>query len=215
MAKGEDWRKSSRGQSKRDIWARGKGTTTTRRQGKGTTSRTTYAGGTKVAGKTGEHATKKYNPKAKAYKAGSNVLDREKRGKYKDSFKTRADDPRNWEFHYKEPGKNARGTRGGKGGDGRQTRSNPRSDARRTAERAAKQSGQGIYDVREIQYNTAGIKATTKQAGRDAKAKGGGGGFGSTKVAQNLQAQKNVATRRGGGGSGPFDAAKPKKRGMG
>jgi hypothetical protein len=167
-----------------------------------------------VAKKTGEHAQKKYAPKAKTYAAGSNALDREKRGKYKDSFKTRADDPRNWEFHYDKKKSVGRGRSGGKGADQNRQSESKFAGSKRYAERQAKRTGQDIYDIREIQYNTAGIKSDTKQAGVDAKAKGAGR-FGSTKVAQNLQAQKNVATRRGGGGAGPFDAAKPKKRGMG
>jgi hypothetical protein len=149
-----------------------------------------------VAKKTGEHAQKKYAPKAKAYAAGSNALDREKRGKYKDSFKTRADDPRNWEFHYNEKKSIGRGRTGGKGEPRRQGTESKHAGARRYAERQAKRTGQDIYDIREIQYDTASTKGQTKQMGKDSKAMGRAGGFGSTRVAQGVEAAKQKSNRR-------------------
>ena len=159
--------------------------------------------------------------------AGSNTLDREERGTYKDTLKTRADDPRNWEFHYSEPGRQAAKNTKGEQVSAAGMTSRARGKAKSAATRAARLSGQSIYDVREIQFNTAGIKAGTAQASKDSKA-AGVGRFGSTRTATNLAAQKSASNRRGaaktagnvttaarGKPTGPFDAAKPKKRGMG
>ncbi len=182
------------GQSAMDIWARGKGTRVTTGRGKGQGSKMVYAGGTKVADKTGENAVDKYKPKAKTYASGSNKLDRAKRATFDESIAgSRADDPRNWEFHFKDPGKQVGKTTKGETVSAAGMTARARVGARSRAERDAKWTGQSVYDVRKIQYGTAGVVADTEQAGADAKAKGN---FGSTKTAQNVAAQKMLSNRK-------------------
>jgi len=186
-----------------DEWARGKESTVKVGRGKNSTTRKVYGKRGGVAEKTGAGE----KGRTKAYAAGSNVLDREKRGTYADAIAggSRADDPRNWEFHYKEPAKGAVGTSRGKG----EGRTNPRADARSKAQRAARETGQSVYDVKSIEYETAGIQQKTAQSKADRKALGGGRAQ-TSRAAQNVTAQKQMAKRRAGGGqaqrgSGPFD----------
>lgn len=150
--------------------------------------------------------------KVKTYAAGSNVLDREKRGTYDEQIAggTRADDPRNWEFHYK-PGYGG----GGKDSTRAERAARSRSRGMATAKRAAAQSGKQIYDIKKLEYETVGIQQKTAQSKLDRKA--GGGSRGTSKAAQNVTAQKQMAERRRGRGSaqrgaGPFDDTKTKSR---
>jgi hypothetical protein len=151
--------------------------------------------------------------KDKPFVAGANILDAQgkstKRKSFSDYLKStgnRADDPRNWEFHYKpsRPGFETRRV----GKDGREVSRAPENKGR--AMKAARQTGKEVYETQKIEYETQGIIQGTDQAGAIAKAKRGGR-FGSTKVAANVAAQKQRGRRRAGGGAavqggGPFDA---------
>jgi len=205
----QDDENQRRGQSAQDEWARGKQGRVKVGRGKSAEWRTTYGKPGGTAKKTGAGETKG----RKTYAAGSNVLDRKKYGTYDESIAggSRADDPRNWEFHYKEPKAGAVGTSRGKG----EGRTNPRTDARNKAQRAARESGKSVYEVKKIEWETAGIKQTTKQSREDSKAMGASRG--TSRVGQNISAQKQMAERRRGRGSaqrgsGPFDDAKTKSR---
>ncbi len=144
---------------------------------------------------------------AKKFVAGANVIDQAtgkvgKRKGFSDYLKAtgnRADDPRNWEFHYKAPG--SRYSTQGK--NDRQVDNVAR--ARRSAETKARRTGKSVYDVQKIEYQTAGIVADTEAAGAKFKAMGGRGGR-STQVAANVAAQKRRGQRGRGGGAGSFNA---------
>jgi hypothetical protein len=140
---------------------------------------------------------------ADKFVAGANILDAkgkvEKRQGFSDYLKgtgNRADDPRNWEFHYKEPKRKGTYTRG----KNDQVRSYA-GDARNKAKSAARRTGQSVYDVQKIEYETEGIKQDTRASGLKSKAMGGAGAFGSTRVASNVVAQRQKASRRTGRGS--------------
>jgi hypothetical protein len=142
--------------------------------------------------------------------AGGNILDAKGKKIKRKSFKehlastgSRADDPRNWEFHYKKPTRQGSYTRGKN--DEKRTYA---GDARQKAERLAKQSGKEIFEVQQIEYETQGITEQSETASARAKAKGGG--YGSTRVASNVAAQKQKATRRGQAATSAFEA-KPKR----
>lgn len=144
---------------------------------------------------------------AKKFVAGANVFDKEtgkvgKRKGFSDYLKAtgnRADDPRNWEFHYKAPGQRY----STQGKNDRQVDNVAR--ARRSAETKARRTGKSVYDVQKIEYQTAGIVADTEASSAKFKASGGGG-FGSTQVAANVAAQKRKGARGRGGGAGSFNA---------
>ncbi len=193
----------------------------------GSDNRGTYTYSTTGRGKNRErrkvytpHAVAKYKgtkgfdykgekPKGEKFVAGANVLD--KRGKvakrksfdkYVKGTGNRADDPRNWEFHYKAP-TSRYSTRG---------KDDHRVDnvaaARGRAERTARKTGREVFDVQKIEYETQGIIQDTEASGAKARAISGSG-FGSTAVASNVAAQKQRGRRgRGGGGArrGAFDA---------
>ena len=149
-------------------------------------------------------------PKATVYAAGSNVLDRANKGKaisYDDALKqgTRADDPRNWEHYYKGSKMVQKG--GGKGGDSKTV-----NQGRIDAEAKARNTGKDVYAVKKLQWETEQLKGQTKQATANRKATSGGG-FGSSRVAQNVAAQKQMATRKTGRAqsTSPF-SAQPKSR---
>lgn len=199
----------------RQSWARGKATRKTTGRGKGKTTRTTYEADNKnwrpvgSSGPSKMHSEEgwKKGRKAKTYTAGSNILDREKRGTYEESFKSRADDPRNWEFHYKDTGNRMAA---GKDMTSSERRTLARTQARGKAERMAKMTGQDVFDIRKIEWETAGLTAGSKQATADRKASGK---YGSTRVARNVVAAKRRAGVGGGGGqrrgqgtTSPFDA---------
>jgi hypothetical protein len=145
--------------------------------------------------------------KAKTYAAGSNTLTREKRQSYDDYLATgsRADDPRNWEFHYKAPSASRMGPTKGQSAEERTT--NAYSSARQKAERMAKLAGKDVYQVKKTEYETETLKGETKQAAANRKATSGGG-FGSSRVAQSVVAQKQMANRKTGRAkaSSPFEA---------
>jgi hypothetical protein len=132
--------------------------------------------------------------------AGANVFDKKtgkvgKREGFSDYLKgtgNRADDPRNWEFHYKAPSQ-AFSTRGKD-----DHRVDNRAQARRVAEKTARRTGKSVYDVQKIEYETEGIKQGTRASGLKAKAMGGAGAFGSTRVATGVAAQRQKASRRTG-----------------
>lgn len=141
----------------------------------------------------------------KKFVAGANILDAQgkstKRKGFSDYLKAtgnRADDPRNWEFHYKAP--SSRYSTRGK--NDRQV--DNVASAKGRAMRTARKTGQSVYDVQKIEYQTAGIIQSTERSGAVAKATGGG--FGSTSVAANVAAQKQRGRRGRGGGRGSFNA---------
>lgn len=143
--------------------------------------------------------------KKKPFVAGANILDsmgkslkRKGFSAYLKATGNRADDPRNWEFHYKAPGQKY----STQGKNDRQVDNVAR--ARRSAETKARRTGQSVYDVQKIEYQTAGIIQSTERSGAVAKATGGG--FGSTAVASNVAAQKRRGARGRGGGAGSFNA---------
>ncbi len=157
---------------------------------------------------------RKKPPKRKTYAAGSNVLDRENKGKslsYEDALKqgTRADDPRNWEFFYE--GAKMMAPRGVSKGD-RENNSSKRIDINRVAaESKARRTGKDVYAVKKIEWETEQLKGKTKQATADRKATTGSRS-GSTSVAKGVAAQKQLSNRRRGQVAGAFDAT-TKKRG--
>lgn len=142
-----------------------------------------------------------------AFVAGANILDKKGKVKARQGFSeylkatgNRADDPRNWEFHYKAPGSRY-STRG---------KNDRQVDnvgvAKGQAMRKASREGKSIYEVQQIEYETAGIVAGTSRASAISKAKGGSSAFGSTQVSSNVAAQKRSGRRRAGGGGGTFNA---------
>lgn len=142
--------------------------------------------------------------------AGGNILDAKGKKIERLSFKehiaqsgSRANDPRNWEFHYKKPTRKGTYTRG----KNDQKRSYA-EDAKNRAKAKARQSGKEIYEVQQIEYETQGITEQSDTAVARSKAKGGG--YGSTRVASNVALQKQRATRRGQAATSAFDA-KPKR----
>lgn len=190
MPKGEQ--RPNKRQQEMQNWVRGPTITKTVRSGKDTgqvtKSRTpgySPSGGAKSAN------AGKYS--GKTYAAGSNILDREPVGDYDSTLKTRADDPRNWEHYYNKP--NTRGLSQTKGMS-RQERVDERfRSARMSAQKKAKWEGEANYDIAKIKYETARTKAGTKQDATDRTAMGGGR-FGSTNVARNVEAQKMTANRK-------------------
>jgi len=149
------------------------------------------------------------------FKAGANILDKKGKVKERKGFSeylkatgNRADDPRNWEFHYKAP--SSRYSTRGK--NDRQV--DNVAVARRRAETTARREGKAVFEVQQIEYETQGIIRGTEEASAKAKARGGAGAFGSTSVAAGVAAQKSRGQRRSGRGGarrttpGPFDAAK-------
>lgn len=205
------------------IWARGKKSSKTVGRGKGATTVTRYEdelipgwSPAKLSDTvTSEMHSKEGWEKGKKGKvrvAGSNVYGAAKRGTYDESFRTRGDDPRNWEFHYKDPGRKSGGWSGGKGGQNQsaaQATAQARMKARQHAERQARLTGEDVYSIRKIEWEAAGTRLSTKQSIADRKASGK---FGSTRVARNVAAAKRRAgasTGRSGRGqrtTSPFEA---------
>lgn len=149
-------------------------------------------------------------PDDKPFKAGANILDKKGRvaarknfSQYLKSTGNRADDPRNWEFHYKAPA-TAYSTRGKD-----DHRVDNRAAARRTAEHKAKREGKAVYEVQQIEYQTQGVVQRSEEATAKSKAKGGAGAFGSTRVASGLAAQKARGQRKAGRGGARRTAASP------
>ncbi len=144
--------------------------------------------------------SKEYTPKT--VEAGANVAGQKKAPSFADSLKTRADDPRNWEFYYADsappddpwsPRKNM-GPRARAASDRRQLA---------TAKKKAKEGGQSLYEVKKLEFETKNIIASTEKSKAVHAASGAGRGkggtaFGSTRVATSVAAQKSRA-RRGTG----------------
>lgn len=215
MAKGGESRSSSRGRKATAAKGRrGSKNYQPARAGTGIYSQASInaaAGQAGVAKKTEGFSYKGKTAKADKIVAGGNVLDAKGKKIKRLSFKehiaqsgSRANDPRNWEFHYKAPKRKGTYTRG----KNDQVRSY-HGDAKRKAQSAAKRSGKEIYQVQEIEYNTQGITESSDTAVAASKAKGGG--FGSTRVASNVALQKQKATRRGQAATSAFGADKPKR----
>lgn len=115
----------------------------------------------------------------------------------------RAKDPRNWEYHYKAPGRqqaNERKTAAQRNDDARKT-------ARRRAERTAANEGQQIYEIQQIQAETDRVEASTA---RFKKAQIEGKKQRSSRAATAVGQQRMLATRKAGRSSGQstvlFDA---------
>lgn len=153
----------------------------------------------------------------KKFVAGANVIDEatgkvSKRAGFSDYLKStgnRADDPRNWEFHYKAP-KSAYSTRGKD-----DHRVDNRASARRAAESKARKTGKDVYAVQKIEYETQGIKRSTEESSAKRKAISGGRA-GTTRAGRGVAAQQQLAARRSGrasarGGS-PFEAPQNRNR---
>jgi hypothetical protein len=151
--------------------------------------------------------TKGFDYKGKStgeFKAGANVID-PKTGKvrermsfddYLKSTGNRADDPRNWEFHYKTPSSTR--TSATKEVSASERKRSAYSGAKRGAVSAAAGAvGKELYEVQKIEYETQGVIQGTEQASAKAKAKGGGR-FSSTKVATDVATQQQAAKRRTG-----------------
>lgn len=144
--------------------------------------------------------SKPYKPKT--VEAGANVAGQKKAPSFQESLKTRADDPRNWEFYYedsaaKEDPWNPRSSMG--------KRSLEAADRRQLAlaKKKAKEGGQSLYEVKKLEFETKNIIASTEKATAVHKAsRPGPGTFGSTATARNLAAQKAKGRRRSGATSG-------------
>lgn len=148
--------------------------------------------------------SKPYKPKT--VEAGANVFNQKSTKKFKDTLKTRADDPRNWEFYYADSAapedpwspRRTMGPRALAAADRKQLA---------LAKSKAAEGGQDLYRTMEIEFETTNIKSETKE--QKAKflastpgaggAAAGGGAFRSSRVATNLAAQKQQATRRTSG----------------
>lgn len=208
----------TRAQKLKGDWLSGPGRVKKGRGGKGADPDRvvydpSYTPGLGTAGESGKTAIGQKKPmKSKVYAAGSNVLTREKRLSYDQALKqgTRADDPRNWEFHYKAPKGGFHET---KGASAAENKAQAYSNARMRAKRDAKYAGKELYQVRKMEYDTETVKAETKQASANRKALGR---FGSTRAAAGVEAQKQLANRRASRGRSltteAFEENKPKKR---
>lgn len=189
---GSDWRGDYKWQKS------GRGKNAERRKVYAKAANPNYGKKTKGFSYKGERSEKE------PYRAGANILDKKGKvagrmsfDKHLKSTGNRADDPRNWEFHYEKP------ARGGFYLQGKNdNRRSYTADARRRAETKAKRTGKEVYEVQKIEYQTQGIVQGTEEAGAQAKAKGGAGAFGSTRVATGVAAQRQKAQRRTGR-SGP------------
>lgn len=128
--------------------------------------------------------------------ASGNILDMPKVLTFEESIAqgTRADDPRNWEFYYKEP-TSTMGI-GGKDATESEKRSIMFQRARRRAEREAKLAGQEVFDTMRSEYETARIRNQMTIDRQMAAMKRGPGEFGSTRVARSVAAQKARAGRQ-------------------
>lgn len=188
MPKGSDPKRSAM-----DQWSRGNRTVVTTGRGKDSGQVTHSYNRNYVplaSGKTQGAGTYQ----GKTYAAGSNILDREPVGDYDSTLKTRADDPRNWEHYYNPPSK-GRHYSPTKGMSAQERRTDAYKRARLSAQKKAKWEGEANYDIAKINYETARTKAGTKQDATDRTAMGGGR-FGSTNVARNVEAQKMTANRK-------------------
>jgi len=167
---------------------------------------------------------------AEKFVAGANILDSKgketKRKSFDEHLKSggRANDPRNWEFHYKDPGKR-KGKDGKvyrrtwsqtKGMSAQEKKNEAYNSAQMRAKKNAKLTGKDIYEVQKIEYETQGIVQESDAARAKSKAIGGAGAFGSTRVAANVAAAKmksNRQTGRAKARQGAAFAEPPKKRG--
>lgn len=213
MAKGDSG--PTRKQRARRDWVRGPGKVT-RGRGKDTgTSTTSYDMNYKPSAsqKTGIGDVKA----GRQYEGGSNQLDREKTLSYDEKLAagSAADDPRNWQFHYKAPGGRYSDT---KGMTARERRDQAYSSARSKAEKNARLAGESLYDIKKLEHKTQAIKDESKQATADAKA---GRRFGSSKTSTAVAAQRQLAMRKSGRGGmkragsvGVFDAPVNRSRRM-
>lgn len=140
--------------------------------------------------------------KPKTVQAGANVAGQAKAPSFEESLKTRADDPRNWEFYFADSAApddpwNPRSSMG--------KRSLEAADRRQLAlaKKKAKEGGQSLYDVKKMEFETKNIIADTEKATAVHKAsRPGPGAFGSSAVARNVAAQKAKGRRRSGAQSG-------------
>lgn len=173
--------------------------------------------------KKGDFDYKGATKKGEEFVAGANILDEkgktEKRKSFEEHMKSggRANDPRNWEFHYKDPSAGGRKRWSQtKGMSGEERRAEAFKSARMSAQKKAKLTGKDIYEVQKIEYETTGIIQESDAARAKAKAIGGAGRWGSTRVASNVAAAKMQSERKTSRGraqatTGVFDK-KPKKR---
>jgi len=148
--------------------------------------------------------------KREKYVAGQNIVGR-KKAQVEDSFLKRADDPRNWEFHYKEDSYVSVGKQDDFNSSA--DRSRAQNKARRSqAEKKAKSVGTELYDVMKIEFETKEIRSTIKDD--RSKSLAGRKRAGTTRVGRGVAAQKQAGERRSGRAtaraSTPFDA--PSKR---
>lgn len=133
---------------------------------------------------------------------GGNILEMQKILSFKESLKqgTRADDPRNWEFYFKEPGSpggkiGSAGWSDTKGMSGAERRQGAYARAKNKAMREAKYAGQDVYATLEAEYETARIQDEMRRDRLMSRMKQGPEGFGSTRVARSVAAQKALAGR--------------------
>jgi len=144
--------------------------------------------------------SKPYKPKT--VEAGANVAGQKKTPSFAESLKTRADDPRNWEFYFADSAapddpwspKSSMGPKARAAADRKQLA---------LAKSKAKEGGQSLYEVKKLEFETKNIIASTEKATAVHKAsRPGPGTFGSTATARNLAAQKAKGRRRSGATSG-------------
>ena len=142
--------------------------------------------------------SKPYRPKT--VEAGANVAGQKKAPSFQDSLKTRADDPRNWEFYFADSAapddpwspKSSMGPKARAAADRKQLA---------LAKSKAKAGGAQLYKTLQIEFETKNIVAgTEKLKAHAAASRPSSGTFGSTAVARNLAAQRSKAKRGGGSG---------------
>lgn len=214
MPKGDDVKAPSRAQQLKGTFNSGPGRLVKGGRGKNAEpDRVVYDKNYNPASKIGKKTFDPKKYKAKTYAAGSNVLDREKTQTFDDAIKgARANDPRNWEFHYKSTaGKHYSNS---KGATADEKRRQGKDRALSQAKKQARTIGKDLYGTMKIEYETKNIKAGTAQMTANSKAMGGR--FGSTRAAKGVAAAKQLATRRTGSkqdirGTEAFSAPAQKK----
>lgn len=143
--------------------------------------------------------------KSKPYKptsveAGANVAGQAKVPTYEESLKTRADDPRNWEFYF-EDSKAPEDPWSPSATMGKRAREAADRKQLALAKQKAKEGGQSLYDVKKMEFETKNIIASTeKSKAVHLASRPGAGSFGSTAIARNVAAQKARGKRRSGAG---------------
>lgn len=190
------------------TWAKGKATKKTRGRGKGAVTYTSYESdrpgwkpeGTRKSAESVGHGEKSWKKtlkdvRGKTYVAGGNILDREKALSYDEAIKAAgaSADPRTWQFHYKDPGEGGRNFGGG--GKGEDNKALKRSNARRKAEKMARMAGDDVYQIRKLEWEAASTRAGTAQSARQRQS---AEGFGSTRTARAVRAQKMRSSRMAG-----------------